>query len=104
MELAIDILQYVNAGAALALAIFAIPQSRKTGRPGRWGAGAFAAFAAVLLVGTFDEDLGDWATKALVCVLLAFPYPLLRFSASFGAVPASWVRVATAWTGATLAA
>jgi len=49
----------------------------------------------VLVVATFDEDLGgEVVAKAIICLLLAFPYLLLRFAVSLGTRGARWVRLA----------
>ncbi|MGH2967882.1 MAG: hypothetical protein ACRDK0_02280, partial [Solirubrobacteraceae bacterium] len=95
MELAGDILHYLNAAAALALAAVAAVQARWGGRPGLWGAAAFAALAVVLRVGAVGgEEPAEWVSKALVCVLLAFPYLLVRFAASLELVGGRFVRFA----------
>ena len=76
---------------ALLLALYAIAISGRTGTPGRWGAAAFAALAAVLVVATFDPGLeGAIVAKVVIGLLLAFPYFLLRFAASFGTGAARW--------------
>jgi signal transduction histidine kinase/ActR/RegA family two-component response regulator len=100
-----QLISYVNAIAALLLAVNAVAISRRTGKPGRWGAAAFAALAVVLIVATFDAELeGLILTKAIICLLLAFPYLLLRFAASLGTVPRRWVTFATAAAGVMVAA
>jgi signal transduction histidine kinase/CheY-like chemotaxis protein len=106
VDSATDLFRYVNAATALLLATVAALQARRGGRPGRWGAAAFATLAAALLVAELDEgdQLPEWAGRALVCVLLAFPYLLLRFTASFGLVPAGFARLAVAATAAILTA
>jgi hypothetical protein len=92
----IEVISYANTAAALLLAVYAIAIARRTGSPGRWGAAAFAALALVLLVAAFDEGLDEnqFLVKAIIVLLLAFPYLLLRFAASFGTVRARWVRLA----------
>jgi signal transduction histidine kinase len=93
----IEVISYVNAAAALSLALYAIAISRRTGTPGRWGAAAFAALAIVLIIATLDPDLeGPILAKAIIALLLAFPYLLLRFADSLGTVRDRWVRIATA--------
>jgi len=82
-----DVLGYVNAGAALLLALVAASRMRRGHPARRWAAAAFSALAVVLLVDALDEGGGaEWTRKGLVCVLLAFPYLLLRFTASLRAV------------------
>jgi signal transduction histidine kinase/ActR/RegA family two-component response regulator len=101
----IDILRYVTTAAAFALAAVAVVHLRRGGQARRWGAAAFAALALVLLVSSMHRHgMTGWAGKALVCVLLVFPYFLLRFTASLGTVPKRFVRLATAATGAILVA
>ena len=96
MRSLIELISYANAAAALLLALYAIAISGRTGTPGRWGAAAFAALATVLVVATFNEDLdGAIVAKVVICLLLAFPYLLLRFAVSFGTGGARWVRPAS---------
>ena len=105
MDLANDLLNYVNAAAALLLAAVAVVQARRGGWPARWGAAAFAALAAVLLVAAVGGDEpGEWVRRVLVCVLLAFPYLLLRFTASVGVLSDRLLRGAAAATAAVLLA
>jgi hypothetical protein len=92
-------LEYINAAAALLLASVAALQAWRGGHPARWGAAAFAALAVALLIAALDAGGGEeWVGKALVCVLLAFPYLLLRFTVSLGAAPVRFLRPATAAT------
>jgi len=105
LQSAIDLFPYVNAAAALLLVIIALPQGRRGGHAARWGAAAFAVLAAVLWVDALYDDLGSgWARKALIGILLAFPYLLLRFTASLRALSPRLTRLATAATVAVLAA
>jgi signal transduction histidine kinase/CheY-like chemotaxis protein len=105
VDLAQDLLNYINAAAALLLAAVASMKARRGGRPGRWGATAFAALAAVLLVAALGgEEPGEWVTKVLICVLLSFPYLLLRFTASFGLLSSRLLRGAAAATAAVILA
>jgi signal transduction histidine kinase/CheY-like chemotaxis protein len=100
-----DVLSYLNAVAALSLAVVAVMRSRRGGRPERWGAVAFAALAVALLMAALaGHERSEWVGKLLVFVLLAFPYALLRFAASFGGVSAFFARLATGVTFAMLAA
>lgn len=105
MQTAITLIHYVTAVAAVVLAVVAVREGRRHGSGTRWGAAAFAALAAVLIVSTVDgESRPDWLRKLTVCVLVAFPYLLVRFTASFGAVSASFVRFATATLALVVAA
>jgi signal transduction histidine kinase/CheY-like chemotaxis protein len=96
---------YVNAAAALLLALVAALRAHRGGRPGRWGAAAFAALAVVLLIAALDGPAApDWLRKLFVGILLLFPYLVLRFAASFGAVSVLLGRAAAGGTLAILAA
>jgi signal transduction histidine kinase/ActR/RegA family two-component response regulator len=87
MDLADNLFHYFNAVAALVLAAVAAGQARRGGGSGGWGAAAFAALAVVLLVAAVSGDKpAEWVSRLLICVLLAFPYLLVRFTASFGVV------------------
>jgi signal transduction histidine kinase len=105
VESATDLLHYVNAAGAVALAVVAGRQARRGGRPARWGAAAFAALAVVLLVAAIGGARPpELVQRALVCVLLVFPFLLLRFTASFGAVSSGFARLAAAWAALMLLA
>ena len=105
MRSLIELISYGNAVVALLLALYAIAISGRTGTPGRWGAAAFAALAAVLVVATFDPGLeGAIVAKVVISLLLAFPYCLLRFAVSFGTRAARWVRSAGVLAAAMLIA
>jgi signal transduction histidine kinase/CheY-like chemotaxis protein len=97
----IDALVDVNAAAALLLAGVAGLRAWRGGHADRWGAAAFAALAFVLAVLEVEER-ADWVTKAVLCCLVAFPYLLLRFAASFRALPPVLARVALWMTAAML--
>jgi signal transduction histidine kinase/CheY-like chemotaxis protein len=103
---AIDALRYLTATAALCLAVTAVARVRRGGPARRWGAAAFAGLAIVLAISALDTDhgMGGWRAKALTCVLLVFPYLLLRFTASFGTLSARFTRLATVATAAILLA
>jgi signal transduction histidine kinase/CheY-like chemotaxis protein len=102
---ALSVFHYLNALVAVLLAVVAVLRAGREGRPGRWAAAAFAVLAVVLLTAALgDSTLPDWAGKALVCVLLAFPYLVLRFAASFGTVSVLFGRAAAGTTLAIVAA
>jgi CheY-like chemotaxis protein len=105
VQAAVEILEHVNAAVALLLAGVAGLRARRGVQPERWGAAAFAALGVTLLIAALDADSRvDWVSKGLVCVLLAFPYLLLRFTASLGATPVRFLRPATAATAGILVA
>jgi len=71
----------------VALATVAALQQRRHGGTGRWGAAAFAALAAILVVATTDPESRPHALLTLLlCLLIALPYLLLRFTEAFGVV------------------
>jgi signal transduction histidine kinase/ActR/RegA family two-component response regulator len=83
--------------AFVALAAVAMANPRRSQVSGRWAAAAFAAIAAVSLSTEIDLLL-DVATPEAVrwirlVLLLAFPYLLLRFTASLVPLP-TWVEIA----------
>ena len=93
------ILSYANCLFALMLAFIAAAKVRQGGSAARWGAAAFAALAVVLFVAALDLTAPpEWLGKGLVCVLLAFPYLLLCFTASLRQTSMRLVRVAGAAT------
>jgi signal transduction histidine kinase/ActR/RegA family two-component response regulator len=92
---ATDLLHSATVAAAALLAAVAVHEARRHRNGSHWGAAAFAALAAVLFVAEIDSR-PDWLRKLMICVLIAFPYLLLRFTASFRAVSPSLVHLATA--------
>ena len=73
---------------------------RHRGAPSAWLMASFGVMAAVVLAGqVLPEEPGGsaeaWATKALIAVLVLFPYCLYRFTATM-IRPTRWVYVAAA--------
>ncbi len=101
----IEILHYATAAGAMALALVALLQVRRGGHAGRWAAGAFGALGAVLFL-SLDEQQSETGVvgRVLIVVLLAFPYLLLRFTASFGMVSRRFVRGADVAMGVVVVA
>ncbi|MEX0835778.1 MAG: ATP-binding protein [Nitriliruptor sp.] len=85
--------------AFVVVALVALASARQTRRSGWWAAAAFGTIAAALLVGVLPELMGAelpaWSSGLVLVLLLAFPYLLLRFTASFVALP-RWLEFAAA--------
>lgn len=88
----LDALEVAQTVIFVLLAVFTLRQwVRHRDAPSAWAAATFATLGAVVLVGIFlPEDPSGaalWAEKALVAVLLLFPYLLYRFASSFRPFP-----------------
>ena len=89
MRALVDVLDWINLALFTLVAIAALVQWRAgRGRPALWAALAFAALALVVDVAEFlPEDPSTTAervaSKALVAVLVLFPYLLYRFTTAF---------------------
>ena len=101
MEFAADLVPWLQMGliAAFAgLALVALLQASRAGSAGWWAAAMFGALALALAGVWLPEELGmelpDWLSAVWICFLLAFPYLLLRFTASFRPLPL-WLEVLT---------
>jgi PAS domain S-box-containing protein len=80
-------LQYLNDALFVGLAVVcAVQWKRQGGRVIAWLTATFGVLAVVVLTGLLLNAWGakppPWATKAIVALLLLFPYLLLRFAAS----------------------
>jgi len=88
----------VSATFAL-LAVIGAVRAPRSGRAGWWVAAAFGALALVSLAAwapeAFGVELPKGLRKVTLLVLPAFPYLLLRFTASFRRLP-RWLEVAAA--------
>lgn len=77
---------------------------RGRGSAAGWAAATFGAIAAVSLAGRFlpqdPTQVDPWITKALVAILVLFPYLLFRFQATFRPPSRRLEVVAAALTGA----
>ena len=84
-------LQVTLVAAFPGLAATALVGAPRSGVAGWWAAGAFATLAVALSVvwlpDLLDQDLPNWGEDLGLVVLLAFPYLLLRFTATFRALP-----------------
>jgi signal transduction histidine kinase/ActR/RegA family two-component response regulator len=84
--------------AYVGLAVLALSNPRRSQRMGRWLAAAFGALAIAVLAVEVPALLGLGLPQGLswgaVALLLAFPWLLLRFTASLAPLP-PWVEVAS---------
>jgi signal transduction histidine kinase len=99
-----DLVQVVNAVAFGVLAIVVLRLwRRQADAPSAWLAATFGTLAAVIVVGLFLPEeptgtAGQIAVKALVVLIVLYPYFLYRFMAAFGAPPTGVDRAALAIT------
>lgn len=99
-----EVLRYGNVAAIVLLGLVTFVSWRRTRHPGGlWVFLTFLVLASVSVAGLVfpDDPEGDaWliATKALIAVLLLFPYFLYRVSASFMSTTRTWDVVATGIT------
>jgi signal transduction histidine kinase/CheY-like chemotaxis protein len=101
-QLMVDLLpglRLVVIAAFAGLALFSVAAGRRTGIAGRWAGAALGAMALALLAGrasdVWIEEVPAWLDNLRLVVLLATPYLLLRFTASFQRLP-RWLEVAAA--------
>ena len=82
-----NVLQYVNIAAFVVLALVCFRTwRRRRGAPSFWAFATFGLLAVVALTGPIVDAVGDpqlWITKAIVAVVVLFPYFLYRFAAAF---------------------
>ncbi|MGH9022394.1 MAG: diguanylate cyclase domain-containing protein, partial [Acidimicrobiia bacterium] len=84
-----EILQDVNVVAFCLLALACVHRWRKRGdASSRWAAVAFGSMAVLHIIGTVlrlapPADLAAWFVKAILVVLLLFPFFLYRFATAF---------------------
>lgn len=104
MDSLANALQYVNIAAFGVLAIVCLRKWRtQRGEAAFWAFATFGLLAIVALTGPIVDAVGDpqlWITKAIIALVVFFPYFLYRFAASFGR-PARWIELTAA--GATAA-
>jgi signal transduction histidine kinase/ActR/RegA family two-component response regulator len=88
--------------AFLALAVAAGMRVRRANPAERWVGAAFGTIGGALLLLTVDDLVGaawpDWLTALGLIGIVAFPWLLLRFTATFEPLP-GWVEVVVASTG-----
>jgi signal transduction histidine kinase len=94
-----NVLQYVNIAAFVVLALVCFRTWRlRRGSASFWAFATFGLLAVVALAGPIADAIADpqlWVTKAIVAVIVLFPYFLYRFAASFMPQP-RWIEVAAA--------
>jgi signal transduction histidine kinase/ActR/RegA family two-component response regulator len=85
MERVVGFAEWLSIAAFVVLAVRSLGRVMRGSAPDRWLAASFASLALILVVGAVlpEDDVSVWVTKALLGVLLAFPYLLLRFTSSF---------------------
>jgi signal transduction histidine kinase len=99
MESLANALQYVNIAAfgVLALVCFRAWRARR-GEAAFWAFATFGLLAIVAVTGPIVDAVGDprlWITKAIIALIVLFPYFLYRFAASFRR-PARWIELTAA--------
>jgi signal transduction histidine kinase len=94
-----NVLQYVNIAAFVVLALVCFRTWRlRRGSASFWAFATFGLLALVALTGPIVDAVGDpqiWVTKAIVAVVVLFPYFLYRFAASFMPQP-RWIELTAA--------
>jgi signal transduction histidine kinase len=94
-----NVLQYVNIAAFVVLALVCFRTWRlRRGSASFWAFATFGLLAVVALTGPIFDAIADpqvWVTKAIVAVIVLFPYFLYRFAASFMPQP-RWIEVVAA--------
>jgi signal transduction histidine kinase len=94
-----NVLQYVNIAAFVVLALVCFRTWRvRRGSASFWAFATFGLLALVALTGPIVDAVGDpqmWITKAIVALVVLFPYFLYRFAASFMPQP-RWIEIGAA--------
>jgi len=89
-------IRLVTAIAYVVLVVLALANPRRSHQTGRWLAAAFGALAAVVLIfevpSMLDVELPVAASWAGMLLLLAYPWLLLRFTASLAPLP-RWIEL-----------
>jgi signal transduction histidine kinase len=106
MDSLANALQYVNIAAfgVLAFVCFRSWRLRKGAAP-FWAFATFGLLAVVSVTGPVVDALGNprlWLTKAIIALVVFFPYFLYRFAASFRR-PAKWIELMAAGATGALA-
>jgi signal transduction histidine kinase len=105
MDSLANALQYVNIAAFGVLALVCLRRWRaQRGEAAFWAFATFGLLAIVALTGPIVDAVGAprlWITKAIIALIVFFPYFLYRFAASFGR-PARWIELTAASATAAL--
>jgi signal transduction histidine kinase len=85
MERVVGFAEWLSIVAFVVLAVLSLGRVVRGSAPDRWLAASFASLALILVLGAVlpEEGVSIWVTKALLGVLLAFPYLMVRFTSSF---------------------
>jgi signal transduction histidine kinase len=99
MQALADALQYVNIAAFGALALVCLRTwLAQRSRPAFWAFATFGLLAAVAVTGLVLDATGDdhdWIRKAIVALIVLFPYFLYRFAVAFRRV-SWWLEITAA--------
>ena len=105
MEAILDALGYVQTALFVAVGALAISNwVRRRGATRAWLAATFGVLALVTILGLVVPDEnpgrspGDWVRRAMLLLIVLFPYFLFRFAASFRSRPLWLEVVALAFT------
>ncbi len=105
MTQAVELLRLVNAVVVSALAVWCFARwQRNRDEPTRWAGLAFGVLGFVMLLGQVIPEGGQglalvWLRKLTIVALLAFPFLLYRFAASFGRTPRLAERLGSGLAG-----
>ena len=102
MQSLADALQYVNIAAFGVLAFVCLRTwLEQRSPPAFWAFATFGLLAAVAVTGSIldaTDDQHAWVTRAIVALIVLFPYLLYRFAVAFRPVPLTLELVAAAAT------
>ena len=107
MDRATDIAQWVNLVLFVAVAVSCFQAARRHNRgPARWAAFTFGTLGSIVVLGQVlpEEDVSTWITKLLIIALIAYPFGLYNFAASFSLLKRRTDTFATAVTAALVVA
>lgn len=98
-ELLLPVARVAVVVSFVVLAVVILLGARRAASSGWWAGAAFGTMAVALLLSWLPDLTGivlpGWAELTAVLLLLSFPYLLVRFTASFVALPV-WLEVAAA--------
>jgi signal transduction histidine kinase len=100
LETLSEVLRWTQTVVFVAVAVWALARWRRRGdAQSGWLAATFASLGAVIVVARLVDGLPEalWVEaiqRAIIAVLVLFPYLLLRFLATFEPLPRRWTRAA----------